>query len=146
MTWVTWTPPTGGERVKFGRQLTDQIVRQALDERPNECCGLVGGRDGRAETVYPATNAEDSPFRYSISPAEQLELVNRIEGSGEEIVAIYHSHTKTEPYPSETDVNLAAGWPDVAWLIVSLKDPERPELRAFRIVDRQIEDVDLEIG
>ena len=132
--------------MRITRAQADALVAHARDEFPNECCGLVGGREGRAETVYPATNAEDSPFRYSISPSEQLELVNRIEESGEEIVAIYHSHTKTEPYPSETDVNLAAGWPDVAWLIVSLKDPERPEVRAFRIVDREIEDVDLEIG
>ena len=132
--------------MNIARHLTDEIVRQALDERPNECCGLIGGKDGRATTVYPAVNAEASPFRYSIAPAEQLDLLNRIDDAGEELVCIYHSHTKTEPYPSETDVNLAAGWPDVAWLIVSLKDPERPEVRAFRIVDREIEDVDLEIG
>ncbi|MFM9053742.1 MAG: peptidase, partial [Solirubrobacterales bacterium] len=99
-----------------------------------------------AETVYPATNAEDSPFRYSISPREQLELVKRIEEAGVASVASYVSLTKTEPSPSETDVHLAVGWPDVDWLIVSLQDPERPELRAFRIVDREIEDVDLEIG
>ena len=132
--------------MNIARHLTDEIVRQALDERPNECCGLIGGRDGRATTVYPAANAEASPFRYSISPAEQLELINRIDDAGEELVAIYHSHTKTEPFPSQTDVNLASGWPDATWVIISLKDPERPEVRAFRIVGERIEDVDLEVS
>ena len=138
-------PPTGGERVRLGRHLTDQIVRQALDERPDECCGLVGGKEDRATTVYPANNAEASPFRYSIAPAEQLDLLNRIETAGEELVAIYHSHTRTEAFPSETDVNLATGWPGAVWLIVSLKDPERPEVRGFRIEGDEIESVDLEI-
>ena len=132
--------------MKLGRHLTDQIVRQALDERPNECCGLVGGQGARASTIYRAENAEASPFRYSIAPAEQLELLNRIEEAGEELVAIYHSHTRTEAFPSETDVNLAGGWPDALWLIVSLKDPERPDLRAFRIHGKEIEDVDLRIS
>ena len=131
--------------MKIARHLTDEIVRQALDERPNECCGLIGGKDGRATTVYPAANAEASPFRYSIAPAEQLELLNRIDDAGEELVCIYPSHTKTEPFPSEIDVNLATGWPGTVWMIVSLKDPERPEIRAFSIEGESIEDVDLEI-
>ena len=132
--------------MKIPRHLTDEIVRHALDDRPNECCGIIGGRGDRAETVYRASNAEASPFRYSIAPLEQLQLINRIDEAGEQLVGIYHSHTKTEPFPSETDVNLASGWPDAIWLIISLKDPEEPELRAFRIVDGEIEDVDLEIS
>lgn len=132
--------------MKIDNRLTDELVRHALDDRPNECCGLIGGRGDRAETVYRASNAEASPFRYSISPAEQLELINRIDDAGEELVAIYHSHTKTEPFPSQTDVNLASGWPDATWVIISLKDPERPEVRAFRIVGERIEDVDLEVS
>ena len=132
--------------MKIARHLADQIVSQALDERPNECCGLVGGKGERASTVYPARNAEDSPFRYSIAPAEQLALLNRIDDSGEELVAIYHSHTRTEAFPSETDVNLAGGWPGAVWLIISLKDPEQPEVRGFRIEGDSIESVDLEIG
>ena len=131
--------------MNIARHLTDEIVRQALDERPNECCGLIGGRDGRATTVYPAANAEASPFRYSIAPAQQLELLNRIDDAGEELLGVYHSHTKTEPFPSEIDVNLATGWPGMVWMIVSLKDPERPEIRAFSIEGESIEDVDLEI-
>lgn len=132
--------------MKLGRHLTDQIVRQALDERPNECCGLVGGSGDRATTVYPAENAEASPFRYSIGPGDQLALLNRIEEAGEELVAIYHSHTRTEAFPSETDVNLAVGWPGTVWLIISLKDPDEPEVRGFRIDGDAIETVDLEIG
>ena len=132
--------------MKVSRHLTDEIVRHALDERPNECCGLIGGRGDRAKTVYPASNAEASPFRYSIAPSQQLDVINRMDAAGESMVGIYHSHTKTEPFPSETDVNLASGWPDAIWVIVSLKDPDRPEIRAFRILGESIEDVDLEIS
>ena len=132
--------------MKIDSRLTDELVRHALDDRPNECCGLIGGKGDRAETVYRASNAEASPFRYSISPTEQLELINRIDDAGEDLVAIYHSHTKTEPFPSQTDVNLASGWPDATWVIISLKDPERPEIRAFHIAGERIEDVDLEVS
>ena len=132
--------------MKIDSRLTDELVRHALDDRPNECCGLIGGKGDRAETVYRASNAEASPFRYSISPTEQLELINRIDDAGEDLVAIYHSHTKTEPFPSQTDVNLASGWPDETWEIISLKDPERPEIRAFHIAGERIEDVDLEVS
>jgi proteasome lid subunit RPN8/RPN11 len=132
--------------VRIARHLTDAMVRHALDDRPDECCGLIGGKGDRAETVYRASNAEASPFRYSIAPSEQLELLNRIDDAGEELLAIYHSHTRTEAFPSQTDVNLASGWPDATWVIISLKDPERPEIRAFRIIGERIEDVDLEIS
>lgn len=128
------------------RGLADEIAAHALEERPDECCGIVGGSDGVPSTVYRARNAEGSPFRYAIAPTEQLEILNRIEEAGEELIGIYHSHTRTEAYPSQTDVNLAGGWPDALWLIVSLKDPERPDLRAFRIHGTEVEDVDLRIS
>ncbi len=97
-----------------------------------------------ASTVYRAENAEKSPYRYSIAPREQLELMNRIEEAGESIVGIYHSHTRTAAYPSQTDINLAIGWPDSIYLIVSLENPDEPYVRGFRIRDGRVEDVDLQ--
>lgn len=120
------------------------MIAHAREDDPNECCGLVGGTGEEAKTVYRAENAEKSPFRYSIAPGEQLELMNRIDEAGEEIVGIYHSHTKTAAYPSQTDINLAVGWPDSVYLIVSLEDPDSPYVRGFRIRDGEVEDVDLQ--
>lgn len=119
------------------------MIAHAREDDPNECCGLVGGSGDVAATVYRAANAEKSPYRYSIAPREQLELMDRIERAGEEIVGIYHSHTRTPAYPSQTDINLAVGWPDSVYLIVSLENPGEPYIRGFRIRDGQVEDVDL---
>jgi proteasome lid subunit RPN8/RPN11 len=106
---------------------------------------MVGGRDGTAATLYRAANAEASPFRYSIDAAEQFRLMREIEEAGEELVGIYHSHTKSDAYPSQTDVNLA-GWPDAVYLIVSLVDPERPDLKGYWIRDGEISDAELELA
>lgn len=130
--------------MKIPQALVDQMVEHARQDLPNECCGMVGGRDGAATTVYSVENAEASPFRYSISPQDLFQTIRKIEEAGEELVAIYHSHTKSEAYPSQTDVNLA-GWPDAIYLIVSLRDPESPELRGFWIRDGEISEADLVI-
>ncbi len=130
--------------MKIAQSLLDEMIAHAQDDVPNECCGLVGGTGDTAATVYRAENAEKSPFRYSIAPREQLDLMNRIDEAGEEIVGIYHSHTKTAAYPSQTDINLAIGWPDSVYFIVSLENPEEPYVRAFSIKDDEVADVDLQ--
>jgi proteasome lid subunit RPN8/RPN11 len=125
--------------MRIARSLIDEIVAHAREDMPNECCGMIGGVDGEAHTIYRATNAEASPLRYSIDAQEQFRLMKEIEEAGEELAAIYHSHTKSGAYPSQTDVNLA-GWPDAVYLIASLADPEAPNVRAFWIRDGRIED------
>lgn len=131
--------------MRIARQLIDQIVDHAREDLPDECCGMVGGADGEARTVYRAENAEASPLRYSIDAKEQFRLMKEIEGAGEELAAIYHSHTKSPAYPSQTDVNLA-GWPEAVYLIVSLADPEAPDLKGFWIRDGEIAEAELVVG
>lgn len=131
--------------MKVPRSIVDEMVDHAREDEPNECCGLIGGRPGEAATLYRATNAEASPFRYSLAPLEQLELMNRIEDSGEELVGIYHSHTRTGAWPSQTDINLAIGWPDVVWFIVSLEDSESPDVKAFTIHGSEVGVVDIQV-
>ena len=111
---------------------------------PNECCGIVASDDGAAVRVFRASNAEASPVRYSLDPREQYKITMEIEDRGWELGAIYHSHTRSEAYPSQTDVNLAF-YPDALYLIVSLRNPEDPEVRAFRIADERIEEVQLAV-
>ncbi len=131
--------------MKFSQELIDEMVAHAREEAPNECCGMVGGRDGVASAVYRAANAEASPLRYSIAPTEQFRLMREIEDAGEDLAAIYHSHTKSAAYPSQTDVNLA-GWPDAVYVIVSLSDPGAPDVRGFWIRDGEISDAELLVG
>jgi proteasome lid subunit RPN8/RPN11 len=95
-------------------------------------------------TVHPATNAAASPLRYEIDGAEQIRIYNEIEEAGLELGAIYHSHTRTEPYPSQTDINLAF-YPDSLYVIIGLAGPE-PEVRAFHIRDGRVDEAELAIG
>ena len=87
--------------------MLDRIVAQARDEAPNECCGIVGARDGRAVAVYPVRNAAASPLRYEMDPKDQLRVFEALDDAELEIGAIYHSHTRSAPEPSQTDINLA---------------------------------------
>jgi [CysO sulfur-carrier protein]-S-L-cysteine hydrolase len=132
------------DRMRIGRDQVEEIVAHAREEVPDECCGLVGGRDGRVSTVYRARNAEASPLRYSVHPSDQFQIMERMEETGEELVGIYHSHTKSAAYPSQTDINLAEMWPDPLYLICSLAGGE-PDLRAFAIRDGGVEEVELAV-
>jgi [CysO sulfur-carrier protein]-S-L-cysteine hydrolase len=129
--------------VKISREHIDEIVAHAREEAPNECCGIVASTDGAAVKVFRATNAEASPVRYSLDPREQYEITKEIETRGWELGAIYHSHTRSPAYPSQTDVNLAF-YPDALYVIVSLAGENAPDLRAFKIAGEQIEEVTLE--
>jgi [CysO sulfur-carrier protein]-S-L-cysteine hydrolase len=123
----------------------DEIVAHAHEEAPNECCGMIGARDGRATSLYRARNAEASPLRYTVHPQDQLRIMEELEARGEELAAIYHSHTGSRAYPSQTDINLAENWPDPLYVICSVADPDTPELRGFTIRDGKVEEVELTI-
>jgi proteasome lid subunit RPN8/RPN11 len=113
------------------RSLADEMVAHLMEERPNEGCGLVAGRDGNVTTVIRMTNAAGSPVRYALDPQEQFRAYRLIEDGSLELAGVFHSHTHTEAYPSPTDVRLASE--DVPYIIVSLAQ-EPADIRAFRIV------------
>ena len=124
--------------------MVGEMVAHARAEAPNECCGMIGGRDGTATSIHRARNAEESPLRYVIHPTDQLRIMEEIETRGEELAAIYHSHIGSPAYPSQTDINLAENWPDPLYVICSLADSE-PEVRAFAIRDGEVEEVTLDL-
>jgi [CysO sulfur-carrier protein]-S-L-cysteine hydrolase len=129
--------------MRIARSMLDRIVAQARDEAPNECCGIVGTRDGRAVTLYPLRNAAASPLRYEIDPKEQLQVFEALDEAGLEIGAIYHSHTRSAPEPSQTDINLAF-YPDAVYVIVGVAG-EEDDVRAWRIVDGKVSEASLEV-
>jgi proteasome lid subunit RPN8/RPN11 len=130
--------------VRIARNLVQEMLDHALAEAPNECCGVVASRDGQAVRVYPAENVHASPLRYEISSEELLRIYMEIEDQGCELGAIYHSHTRSRPFPSQTDVNLARGWPDQIYVIIGLAG-EQPEFPAYTIRDGQVADAELEV-
>jgi [CysO sulfur-carrier protein]-S-L-cysteine hydrolase len=131
--------------VRIGRDLVDQIVAHAREDLPNECCGIVSTSDDAAVRVYRATNAVPSPVRFEIDPRDLIRIHTDIEKSKHEMGSMYHSHVKSPAYPSQTDVNFAQNWPGVVWLIVSLADRDKPDLRGFRITGPEIQEIPLTI-
>jgi len=125
-------------------------MRHARAELPNEACGLLSGslEDGRATTFHPARNAEASPLRYNVHPEDLVRITFAIEDAGGELVAIFHSHTRSTAVPSATD-RRSAMYPDAVYLLASLADPDAPParaLRAWRIHGGQAFEVELSIG
>jgi [CysO sulfur-carrier protein]-S-L-cysteine hydrolase len=136
-------------------QQLEQILAHAREEEPNECCGVVAvaqaGQDGtadplgprRAMEVRPARNVHASPKRFEIDGRDVIHAMDDFEAAGWEIGAIYHSHTHTPPYPSQTDINFAAHWPGVEWIIVGLADPSAPEIRSYLIEEGKVREVEI---
>jgi proteasome lid subunit RPN8/RPN11 len=129
--------------VRIARSLLDDVIEHARAEAPNECCGMIASVDGRAVAVHRATNAAHSPLRYEIDGKEQYRLQSAIDDAGQELGAIYHSHTRSAPLPSQTDINLAF-YPESLYVIVGLEDDEA-DVRAWRIVDGKVSEALLEV-
>jgi proteasome lid subunit RPN8/RPN11 len=127
------------------RHYIDEMIAHARQEAPLECCGVLGGRDGRVLKLYRATNAEQSRYCYNIDSQELFDINRECEENGWQFLAIYHSHTASKPYPSPTDIRLAALWPESLYFIVSLLTPENPEVRAFRIREGAVTEEDIEV-
>ena len=114
----------------------DAIVEHARSDFPYEVCGLLGVRPDGSLVRYPVDNAERSMTYYVMEPKQLLRAMREIEDEGFGL-AIYHSHTHTQAYPSETDVRLAA-YPEATYLIITLQDRDRPDIRAFTIIDGEV--------
>ena len=128
-------------------ELVDRIVAHARRDFPNECCGMIAVRDGVAVSVHEAENTAHSPLRFEVDGLEVHKTIEAIEEAGGELGAIYHSHTRSDPYPSQTDINFAAGWPGVQWLIVGVrKDSPDAEVRCYSIDDGRVVEIELNHG
>ena len=142
---MTGTPVVAAEldELVLDRACFDALVAHARSDFPYEVCGLVGLRpDGDAE-VMPIANADRSMRYYVMDPKELLRAMRRIEDESMGLV-IYHSHTHTRAYPSETDVRLAA-YPEALYAIVTLQDDDAPAVRAFTIRGGTIAEVPVRI-
>lgn len=134
----TYRQPCRRHRLfQLSRAIADQIIAHAQQDDPNECCGLLAAEDDRVVAALPAPNAAASPYRYTIDSKDLLRLFREIEWGDKpwRVAGNYHSHTHSEAYPSPTDVREAHLGPDATYLIVSLRNPDAPEIRAFRIND-----------
>jgi proteasome lid subunit RPN8/RPN11 len=132
--------------VRIDRALLERVVAHARRDFPNECCGMIALRDGRAVAIHEATNVAASPLRFEVDGLEVLRVEEAFEAEGGEMGAIYHSHTRSQPYPSQTDINFARGWPGVEWLIVGVsRDGAEPTVRSYRIDEAVVTEVEVQI-
>ncbi len=144
--------------MKISRELLDELVAHALEDPRNEVCGVVavagepdagqpaaGDPAADAVSVLRATNIHASPLKFEIDPKQLLELYLAIEADGHVLGAIYHSHVRSRPYPSQTDINFAANWPGVEWIIVGLAAGEQPQARSYLIEAGEVREVALEV-
>jgi proteasome lid subunit RPN8/RPN11 len=129
--------------MRISQALLDELITHARGEAPNECVGVITGRDGVARRVITATNAAHSPLRYELDPRELLRIHEAVDEAGDDLAAIYHSHTRSDPVPSQTDINLAF-YPDALYVIVGLKAGDA-DVRAWRIVDGEVSEAALEV-
>jgi [CysO sulfur-carrier protein]-S-L-cysteine hydrolase len=132
--------------MRIAQRLIDEMVAHAREDLPNECCGMIGGRDGEATEVIRVANSAASPLRYEMDPQAQFDALKAVEADGGELLGIYHSHTKSAAYPSQTDVNQAVAWPEQAYVIVSLADPDNPEVKAYWLKDLRIADAEIVVS
>jgi proteasome lid subunit RPN8/RPN11 len=122
--------------IKIPRLLLAELISHALQDDPNECCGLLFGVDGVADEVHKMSNVNVKPIsRYAMDPGELLEAQQKAKKSEREFVAIYHSHTFTQGYPSKTDIKNAVAVTSISThhVIVSLVEKSRPVVRAYEI-------------
>jgi [CysO sulfur-carrier protein]-S-L-cysteine hydrolase len=128
------------ERVFF-----DEMVAHGLAGFPNESCGLLAGKEGRAVRFFPMRNRDASPVTYRLDPKEQLQVFDEMDEQGWDLVGIFHTHTHSEAYPSETDRSQAF-YPEASYMVMSLSDRANPVLRSFRITDGEIAEEELVIA
>ncbi len=130
--------------IHIPQDIRDALVAHAFAELPNEACGLLAGPDGSIEHFFPMTNADHGRMTYRLDPKEQIRAFNEIEDKGWELACIFHSHTHTEAYPSQTDRNQAF-YPDAFYLLVSLSDQDAPVLRGYTIRDGEVSEQEVTV-
>jgi len=108
------------------------LAEHARAEAPNEACGLLLLRDGRAADYVPGRNGAASPYRFELEVDPETWF---LEDEGYEL-AVVHSHVASPPRPSRTDVENIGLWEGRPYVIYSL---QHDELAAWRVEDGRID-------
>ena len=130
--------------LRLPQRFIDEMLAHARAELPNECCGIIAGRDGTAVELFRARNAEASPYRYEVDSQDLFRIWRQCETNGWDFLVVYHSHVASEAVPSQTDVRRAT-WPDAYYIVVSIADSESPSVRAYRIVEGNVCEEQIEV-
>jgi proteasome lid subunit RPN8/RPN11 len=139
--------------LRLPKAMIEEMITHAREDLPNEACGVILGKDGTAQALYRARNAEASPYRYVIHPEDLLRFHRLVDDNDWQFMVIYHSHVASEAYPSPTDVRMSMwpgtnpptdAYPDAHYVLVSLANRDRPVVRGFRITGGAVTEEALE--
>lgn len=131
--------------IKLPRDIVNQILQHAQSQPDLEICGLISEKNGIVKRVYPILNVSERPdCLFRMDGKEQINAMREMRNNEESLFAIYHSHPHSQAYPSQTDLT-EAQYPEANYLIVSLDTEGVLDLRAYRIVNKQIEKLDISI-
>lgn len=130
--------------IYIAKNLFERMIEHSKREFPNEACGILSGSTERVNKVYEMTNVEKSPQTFFMDAREQLKVMKEIRNEGQKMIGIYHSHVASLAFPSDHDVELAL-YPEVSYVIISIKDRENPSVRSFKIVEGKIREEELKI-
>ena len=130
--------------IEIPRKLLAEMIVHAQEEAPTEACGILAGKNGRILKLYRARNADRSRVSYRLDPEEQYRIFEDIEARGWELVGIYHSHPTSPAIPSDTDEK-QAGYPEASYVLISLTDPDAPQVRAFRLEEDSLSEEDITV-
>ncbi len=123
--------------LKIAKAIHEEMIAHAKSVYPQEACGFLAGKDGEGKYFIAIENMDHSTVTYTMDPKQQLKAFKRISGDGLELLGIFHSHVASAADPSQTDRQMAF-YPDVSYLIVSLADMNKPDLKSFKIAGDQV--------
>jgi proteasome lid subunit RPN8/RPN11 len=132
----------------ISQALVDSMVNHSIINKPNECCGILAGVSNNITKVYEVPNKTPSPYRYEMAPKVILEVEQDADTQELQLLAIYHSHTHSPAYPSDTDRRMAleSGWVDFCYVLISLEKDNHPVVNFFWIdVDGYSKQIDYKI-
>lgn len=132
-------------RLLISVEIVDQIVAHLRKALPEEGCGLLATNlqhDGHVTRFFPGTNVDSSSVRFTMDPTEVVQAFREMRQNDWRLGAIVHSHPRTQPTPSLTDLD-EAYYPEALMLIVSFQS-DAAEMRAWQVSTSESGEVGIE--
>jgi len=129
------------DRLVIPAEIFDEMLAHCKEGYPNEACGILAGNGSEVSRLYKLTNIERSPVSYLMDSGEQFRVMREMREKGLSMLAIFHSHPSSAPYPSQKDINLAF-YDDAVYLIISLVG-EEPDIKGFSIKGGTVKEIEV---
>lgn len=123
--------------LSFKKEQIELMVKHAIESFPNECCGLIAGKDDIVYDAVKMKNEQNSPIKYSMNSRETKDALDELDSRDLDLLGVYHSHPTSRAYPSDTDIRESSIL-EVNCMIISLLDKDDPEVKNFKIIEGEV--------